>query len=81
MKQTLIVIGITLWLPAILLIGVLMSKNSTRYTLETYSGVGSGVYAHGTIVRVEDGQPIVVGRFNNNLNVDYPGTLEIKETN
>lgn len=50
-----------------------------KYTLETYTGVGSGVYKHGTIVKVVDGQPVVVGHFDDESGKDYPGTVQIKE--
>lgn len=50
-----------------------------KYTLVNYTGVGSGVYKHGTIVKVVDGQPVVVGHFDDDSGAEYPGTLEIKE--
>lgn len=50
-----------------------------KYTLSTYDGVGSGVYKHGTIVKVVDDQPVVVGRFDDDSGKDYPFTVEIKE--
>lgn len=53
--------------------------SEAKYTLETYTGVGSGVYKHGTIVKVVDGQPVVVGHFDDDSGAEYPGTVEIKE--
>lgn len=57
------------------------NNDSPKYTLETYTGVGSGVYKHGTIVRVVDDQPVIVGHFDDDSGKDYPGTVEIKEVN
>lgn len=53
--------------------------DETKYTLKTYTGVGSGVYKHGTIVKVVNNQPVVVGHFDNDNGVEYPGTVEVKE--
>ena len=52
--------------------------NNTKYTLQTYTDVGSGVFKHGTIVKVVDGKPVVVGHFDDETGKDYPGTLELK---
>jgi ammonia channel protein AmtB len=52
---------------------------NSKYTLETYTGVGSGVLKHGTIVKVVDGKATVVGHFDDDSGKDYPGTVEIKE--
>lgn len=53
---------------------------NSKYTLETYTGVGSGVFKHGTIVKVDDkGNVIPVGHFDDDSGKDYPGTVEIKE--
>lgn len=49
-----------------------------KYTLKTYTGVGSGVFKHGTIVKVVDGQPVVVGNFDDS-GKEFPGTLEIEK--
>lgn len=51
----------------------------TKYTLKTYTGVGSGVYKHGTIVKVVDGKPVVVGHFDDDSGAQYPGTVQIEE--
>lgn len=51
----------------------------SKYTLKTYTGVGSGVYKHGTIVKVVDGQPVVVGSFHDESGKDYPGTVQIEK--
>lgn len=53
--------------------------SETKYTLSTYTGVGSGVLKHGTIVKIVDGQPVVVGHFDDESGAEYPGTVEIKE--
>ena len=53
--------------------------SEAKYTLETYTGVGSGVLKHGTIVKVVDGNPVVVGHFDDDTGKEYPGTVEIKE--
>ncbi|HYG84607.1 MAG TPA: hypothetical protein VD907_07075 [Verrucomicrobiae bacterium] len=50
-----------------------------KYTLKLYTGVGSGVYKHGTIVKVVDGKPVVVGHFDDQSGKDYPGTVQIEE--
>lgn len=49
-----------------------------KYTLTPYTGVGSGVYKHGTIVKVINGNPVVVGHFDDDSGAEYPGTVEIK---
>lgn len=52
----------------------------SKYTLSTYTGVGSGVFKHGTIVKVDEkGNVIPVGHFDDDSGKDYPGTVEIKE--
>lgn len=48
-----------------------------RFVLKPYTGVGSGVYKHGTIVEVVDGQPRVVGNFVDESGEYSPGTVEI----
>ena len=53
--------------------------NEAKYTLKTYTGVGSGVYKHGTIVKVVDGQPVTVGHFDDDSGAEYPGTVQIEE--
>lgn len=55
--------------------------NNTKYTLSTYTGVGSGVFKHGTIVKVVDGQPVVVGSFHDDSGAEYPGTVQIEKVN
>jgi len=75
--------GIGLVIVALFIIGFTFGKavhmSEAKYTLETYTGVGSGVYKHGTIVKVVDGQPVVVGHFDDDSGKEYPGTVEIKE--
>lgn len=77
------VFGLALIVFALLVIGFTFGKavsmSEAKYTLETYTGVGSGVYKHGTIVKVVDGQPVVVGHFDDDSGAEYPGTVEIKE--
>ena len=60
-------------------IGIDIGLNRASYTLKAYNGVGSGVYKHGTIVKVVDGRPIVVGNFHDESGKDYPGTVQIEE--
>lgn len=78
MIRTILIIGAALCLVAAFIFGGNV-KPEAKYTLKTYTGVGSGVYKHGTIVKVVDGQPEVVGHFDNDSGKDYPGTVEIKE--
>jgi hypothetical protein len=77
MKRVLLLIAAALCLVAAFTLGGNMEKS--KYTLETYTGVGSGVFKHGTIVKVVDGQPVVVGHFDDDSGKDYPGTVEIKD--
>lgn len=56
-----------------------MYMGDATHTLKTYTGVGSGVYKHGTIVKVVDGQPVVVGHFDDDSGAEYPGTVQIEE--
>lgn len=76
-------LGIGLTVVALFIIGFTFGKavnmGEAKYTLETYTGVGSGVYKHGTIVKVVDGQPVVVGHFDDDSGKDYPGTVQIEE--
>lgn len=60
-------------------IGKDLAMGDAKYTLKTYTGVGSGVYRHGTIVKVVDGQPVVVGHFDDDSGAQYPGTVQIEE--
>lgn len=55
------------------------SMFEAKYQLKTYTGIGSGVFKHGTIVKVEDGQPKVVGHFDDDSGAEYPGTVQIEE--
>lgn len=78
--------GLGLIVVALLVIGftfgraVKMANNQeAKYTLKTYTGVGSGVYKHGTIVKMVDGQPVVVGHFDDDSGKEYPGTVQIEE--
>ena len=50
-----------------------------RFILKPYTGVGSGVYKHGTIVKVVNGQPQVVGNFNDETGKLSAGTVELVE--
>lgn len=54
--------------------------SESQHTLKTYTGVGSGVYKHGTIVKVVDGRPVVVGHFDDDSGKDYPGTVQIEKS-
>lgn len=56
-----------------------VSTEGARFVLKPYTGVGSGVYKHGTIVRVVDGQPTVVGQFNDETGKVSAGTVELVE--
>lgn len=61
-------------------IGKDLALKEKQYTLKPYNGVGSMVYKHGTIVKVnEDGQPVVVGSFHDDSGAEYPGTVQIEE--
>lgn len=82
--------GLGLIVIALLVIGFTFGKavemekdkhdpTDVKYTLRTYTGVGSGVYKHGTIVKVVDGQPVVVGTFHDDSGKEYPGTVQIEE--
>ena len=53
--------------------------SEAKFTLKTYTGVGSGVFKHGTIVKIVDGKPVVVGTFHDDTGKDYPGTVQIEE--
>lgn len=50
-----------------------------RFVLKPYTGVGSGVYKHGTIVKVVNGQHQVVGNFNDETGKLSAGTVELVE--
>lgn len=63
----------------IVILGVSMNKQSHKMTLTQYAGVGSGVLKHGTIVQVENGQPVVIGHFDDQSGKTWPGTWEIKK--
>lgn len=52
-----------------------------NYTLKPYTGTGSGVFKHGTIVKVVDDKPVVVGHFDDETGAEYPGTVQIEEAN
>lgn len=57
-----------------------VDKLVVREYLEPYTGVGSGVYKHGTIVRLdEQGQPQVIGQFNDETGKEHPGTWVIRK--
>lgn len=59
--------------------GKAVTMNGNQYTLKPYTGVGSGVLKHGTIVKVVNNQPVVVGHFDDDSGKEYPGTLQIEE--
>ena len=50
-----------------------------RFVLKPYTGVGSGVYKHGTIVQVVGGTPKVVGHFDDETGKLSAGTVELVE--
>lgn len=50
-----------------------------RFVLKPYTGVGSGVYKHGTIVKVVNGTPQVVGHFDDETGELSAGTVELVE--
>jgi hypothetical protein len=55
-----------------------VSSIVVRETIEPYTGVGSGVYKHGTIVKMnDDNQPEVIGHFDDETGATYPGTWVI----
>jgi len=55
-------------------------SNEAKYTLVPYTGTGSGVYKHGTIVKVDaSGNPTVVGHFDDDSGKEFPGTMQISE--
>lgn len=61
-------------------LGRMTAMDDTKFTLKTYTGVGSGVYKHGTIVKVDaDGTPTIVGHLDDDTGKDYPGTVQIEE--
>lgn len=60
-------------------LGRSIALNDTKFTLKTYTGVGSGVYKHGTIVKMVDGQPVIVGHFDDETGAEYPGTVQIEK--
>lgn len=82
-KAIILAVAATVACIAILLFTINTAKGAympeTKYTLKTYTGVGSGVLKHGTIVKVVDGQPVVVGHFDKDDGSEYPGTFQIEE--
>lgn len=56
-----------------------VSTEGARFVLKPYTGTGSGVYKHGTIVKVVNGQPQVVGHFNDETGKLSAGTVELVE--
>lgn len=57
-----------------------VSSVTVREFIEPWTGVGSGVYKHGTIVRVNDeGQPVVIGHFDDETGKDHPGTWVVRK--
>jgi len=60
-------------------IGRSLAMADAKYNLSTYEGVGAHVYKHGTIVKVVDDKPVIVGTFHDDSGVEYPGTLQIEE--
>lgn len=63
---------------AAIILGVSMN-NDKQATLVPYTGVGSGVFKHGTIVKVVDGEPVVIGHFDDDSGKTFPGTWEVKQ--
>lgn len=57
---------------------MLSSSSQTSYKLTPYTGLGAGVYKHGTIVKIDKGQPVVVGHFDDASGTTYPGTVKIE---
>lgn len=60
--------------------GRALSMTQGTYTLRPYTGVGSGVLKHGTIVKIVNDQPVVVGHFDDDSGKDYPGTMVLEQT-
>lgn len=56
-----------------------VSVEGARFILKPYTGYGSGVYKHGTIVKIVNGQPQVVGNFNDETGKLSAGTVELVE--
>lgn len=57
-----------------------VSSITVREYLEPYTGVGSGVFKHGTIVRLNDeGQPTVIGNFADETGADHPGSWVLRK--
>jgi hypothetical protein len=55
-----------------------VSIEGARFVLKPYTGTGSGVYKHSTIVTVDDnGNPTVVGNFNDESGKLSAGTVEL----
>jgi hypothetical protein len=54
------------------------TTDNESVSLIPYTGIGSGVYKHGTIVKIEDGKPVVIGHFDDETGATYPGTWELK---
>lgn len=51
-----------------------------RQVIEPYTGVGSGVLKHGTIIRGDyKGPESIVGHFNEGTEAEYPGTWVIRK--
>ena len=51
-----------------------------RQLIEPYTGVGSGVLKHGTIIRGDyKGPESIVGHFNEGTEAEYPGTWVIRK--
>lgn len=48
-----------------------------EYTLRQYNGVGSGVFKHGTIVKVVNDKPVVIGHFDDESGKTVAGTVEL----
>lgn len=56
-----------------------VSVEGARFVLKPYTGMGSGVYKHGTIVTVdENGTPTVVGNFNDDSGKFSAGTVVLE---
>lgn len=54
--------------------------SNKRVYLEPYTGVGSGVFRHGTIVKIDgNDQPTVIGSFEDQTGATFPGTWVVRE--
>lgn len=78
-RITIIVLALILLVALSINLGRRIALGDPKFVLETYTGVGSGVYKHGTIVKVIDGKTVVVGHFDDDTGKLSPGTVELVE--